>query len=865
MADKASVIKEAQKYLAKGQIDKAIAEWEKLLPCSDANVYNIIGDLYLKKGDKNKAAGSYHQASAIFRKEGFSLKALALYKKILNINPQDPRSHLALGELNEEKNISTDAIKYYLAAADMFLRSNQKPDAVSAYKKILKIAGTNIKLRVKIADLFSKEGFVEDTANEYVEIAKLYGAEGDLEKAKSFLERSIEIKPGNRNGLITLGHLYERAGDYTNAINIFKRAIEETGKSNDLLLKTARLALEMGNDSEAKEYAGAAVESDPSNIESKKLLADIHLKAGDLEEAWKEYAPILDELIFMNRHEEAVEKLLLFKETEPVEARRKLITFYKQQNRNDEALNELRELGEILEESGMLEEAKGCYQEALTIGPEDADLKGKVSELDKVPSPKEEGETRDEKSPEQILTEAEIFIGYNLFEDARKLLEGLKLRAPANLELHVKLKAVYKGTGDKEQAITECIILSELYKRGGDQASREAVIKEAFSINPEDPRILERFGQPPRETESFRSQSSPAAKPSKAISEKLETEPVEEVSAETGPAEQEIAVPAAHTEVEDIMPHLKAEETPAEDILGMGGTVGSIDEYGEDLSEADFYMKQELYNEAEAIYKRVLANFPHNDSVRAKLKEIQEIRAEREKEQEAVAAEEAAELATVSLDDIITDAETPEEIAEPPIQNEVLEIFEEFKKGLEKELAAEDTETRYNLGIAYKEMGLVDDAIKEFQVAKHDPKLFINSATMLGVCYMEKNLYPLAIEALQSALMKVTKKEQAHWGLKYDLALAYEKSGQIKEAFDLYMEVYGWDSKFRDVQEKINLYRVRSEPKNTAEPIPAEAVPAEELSIEPLEEAGHETGTITPKAPENGGPTTTKKNRVSYI
>ena len=55
MADKTALIKEAQKYLAKGQLDKAVAEWEKIVrEYPDGNNYNVIGDLYLKKGDKNQ-------------------------------------------------------------------------------------------------------------------------------------------------------------------------------------------------------------------------------------------------------------------------------------------------------------------------------------------------------------------------------------------------------------------------------------------------------------------------------------------------------------------------------------------------------------------------------------------------------------------------------------------------------------------------------------------------------------------------------------------------------------------------------------------------------------------------------------------
>ena len=83
MPDKTTIMKEAQKYLARGQIDRAIAEWEKLVnEAPEANTFNTIGDLYLRKGDKQSAVENFHGAARLFRTEGFSLKALALYKKV---------------------------------------------------------------------------------------------------------------------------------------------------------------------------------------------------------------------------------------------------------------------------------------------------------------------------------------------------------------------------------------------------------------------------------------------------------------------------------------------------------------------------------------------------------------------------------------------------------------------------------------------------------------------------------------------------------------------------------------------------------------------------------------------------------------
>ena len=169
MADKTTLIKEAQKYLAKGQIDKAIGEWEKLVSeYPDGNNFNFIGDLYLKKGDKKSAIESYQKAANIFRQEGFSLKALALFKKVLNIAPTDAAALYALGELSEEKALITDAIKYYLAAADSLSKEGRKDELFDVYEKILSLSPSNMPLRIKVAEILFKEGLKSGAAKEYL-------------------------------------------------------------------------------------------------------------------------------------------------------------------------------------------------------------------------------------------------------------------------------------------------------------------------------------------------------------------------------------------------------------------------------------------------------------------------------------------------------------------------------------------------------------------------------------------------------------------------------------------------------------------------------------------------------------------------
>ena len=77
------------------------------------------------------------------------------------------------------------------------------------------------------------------------------------------------------------------------------------------------------------------------------------------------------------------------------------------------------------------------------------------------------------------------------------------------------------------------------------------------------------------------------------------------------------------------------------------------------------------------------------------------------------------------------------------------DIFKEFKKGVDKQLGQEDYDTRYNLGIAYKEMGLIDEAIAEFQLAARTRGRLLECSSMLGICFMDKGMPKLAIEVVR--------------------------------------------------------------------------------------------------------------------
>jgi tetratricopeptide (TPR) repeat protein len=135
------------------------------------------------------------------------------------------------------------------------------------------------------------------------------------------------------------------------------------------------------------------------------------------------------------------------------------------------------------------------------------------------------------------------------------------------------------------------------------------------------------------------------------------------------------------------------------------------------------------------------------------------------------------------------------------------EIFKEFKKGVDKQLGKEDYDTRYNLGIAYKEMGLVDEAIAEFQLAARDEGRLLECSSMLGICFLEKGMAKLAVKWFERGLQAPGRSEEEYQGLRYDPATAHEAAGEADRALQLYTDLYGFDANFRDVASKVRELR----------------------------------------------------------
>ena len=131
------------------------------------------------------------------------------------------------------------------------------------------------------------------------------------------------------------------------------------------------------------------------------------------------------------------------------------------------------------------------------------------------------------------------------------------------------------------------------------------------------------------------------------------------------------------------------------------------------------------------------------------------------------------------------------------------ELLRRFKRGVAENVEEEDYEAHYDLGVAYKEMGLIDEAIAQFQKALRGPTNRVRTYEALGQCFVEKQQYPIAAALLQRATEVPGSDDQQLVGVLYLLGFATEHLGRPADALAYYLRVFAVDIEFRDVAARV--------------------------------------------------------------
>lgn len=762
--DKGALIDQAQKFVQKGLIDRAISEYQKVVEADpkDLRTHLKIAELYLKKGNKASAVAEYTKVAESYTADGFNLQAIAVYKQILKIDPSIYDIYARLADLYKKQGLIADALAQYRIVIGNYEKEGKVREVIDTLKQMASMDSENFSIRLKLAELYLKNGNRKEALDEYSVAAEELEKKGRTDDAIILYQKLLSADQTYTTAHISLGKIYLKARKRSEAVSHFKIAIEKNPNDVKALLLLAGVYAESEDFGKARQAFEKVLEIDPSSVDARKGIFRALVKEGDYKGGIAIIMPVVDKALEEKSYDGALSILFEFYRNNAKEplVLEKMAEAYSLKGEKEKEAGIRDELAHIYESRGGIAKEKEVEGEG-----EPELLKIEEASMEELPLeelPLEEHFIPREKPPvppssevvARSLTEAEVYLKYGLTDKAIDILLTAVRSFPENIEVHRGLKAAYERVGNLANAAAELVSMAAIAVKTGGTDEATGYLQEALRLNP---------GQEDA-VRMLVSVKKPAA---------------EEVSLE-------VEMP------EEALP-LEIKEYP-------------LSKVAEVMEEADFYIQQGLYDDARDICNRILKYYPDNREAILKLKAIDEA-AKVGIPAPEFSAENGAEEGFFDLAAELGGAEF-ETLTTPPGMREAEkfgfeDIFSEFKKGVESQLEKEDTETHYSLGIAYKEMGLVDDAIREFNIAATDPKKEFDSYNLIGICYIEKREPQKAIEVFKKGLRLPGRSEDEYASMNYDMGQAYELAGMNADALTAYTETQKRSPGFRDVEAKI--------------------------------------------------------------
>jgi tetratricopeptide (TPR) repeat protein len=189
------VVQTAEKYVSRGKIEPAIREYRKLLAenPNDINTLNRIGDLYARIQRIDEAVDFFTQIAEQYATEGFFVKAIAIYKKIIKLDPTRLEVYEKLAELYHRQGLVNEARTQYQVLADYYQKHDNAASAIAIYQKMADLEPNNPSYHVKLAEIYQSQQLIEKAMNEYRVIAEMMIAHGRAQDAAQVYERALDI------------------------------------------------------------------------------------------------------------------------------------------------------------------------------------------------------------------------------------------------------------------------------------------------------------------------------------------------------------------------------------------------------------------------------------------------------------------------------------------------------------------------------------------------------------------------------------------------------------------------------------------------------------------------------------------------
>ena len=298
--NKTKVLASAEKYVQQGKLQNAISEYEKVTKedPKDITVLNTIGDLYARLGQVDSAVNYFRMVGDHYANEGFTVKAIAMYKKLTKLTPADIVCVQKLADLYTQQGLYNDARQQLMVVAENHVKAGGLDEACKVFQKMLELDPENAGLQAKLADLYMRTGKKDEAKNIFLHAAESLHQRGTLDAANDALGRVLKIEPANSRALLLRAQICYSKGDLANAIKAFEQ-IADLDSRPDALKSVLQASLQLGKLEEAAPTAKKLLNVH-HDVTGMKMYADALLAGGKVNEAIGVYQEFSDQLIAAN-------------------------------------------------------------------------------------------------------------------------------------------------------------------------------------------------------------------------------------------------------------------------------------------------------------------------------------------------------------------------------------------------------------------------------------------------------------------------------------------------------------------------------------------------------------------------------------
>ncbi len=810
--DREKALQAAQKYVEKKKYDRAIAEYQRVIQedPNDARTLLKIGDLQARLQAYPEAIATYDRVGQYYTSQGFALKAIAVYKQIRELIKKhapalaDRYGHIVpkLAEIYTQLGLTSDALAAYDEVATRLQRGGRDREAIDVFRRMVELDPSNPLPHLRQAEACCRVQSLDEAIELFWRAGELLLGLGRREDALKVVERILHFRVEPRFARVAAELYLERGSreDGLQALAKLQICFQTDPRDLDTLGLLARAFGLIGQENKAlevyKEMARLAREQGKGDL-YKQLLKHLRQIAGD---------------------DETVRSLDSVRAPAPSSA----------PPASSVPISVADSAVDVIEETtGAGKAASDSLAPDIVV----VDEPGPV--IEEIAEPASSFDAR--AHAKKAIVDADSFRRLRLYPKAIETLHIALEIEPRSLEIRAKLRELLIESGDREGAITETVNLAALHLDRGEHPDAESLLREVLEVEPTHAAALAML----RQVTLGASENTNSGRGRQVLDTfdpdaPLPSYDLEEIGADqalhrgttntTGPKLLIVDEPFAADDARPL-PHYAQPAGEREEIVEEISVIEEapapsrmtpdMEALEEALDEAEFFVARGLNEDARAILHDQLERTPNHPLVLERLREVEEALAAAGSSQtiERSMLGAAAKAPPVSELDVAASLGALEPAAESmrssavtsnALDVDVDQVFAKFKAGVRAHVVEADSATHYDLGVAYKEMGLVGEAINEFEQAARDPHRECMCYAMIGLIYLEQNQLERSAESYIKALGAQSKTVEQEMNLYYDLGTVYEMKRQKADALYYFQKIARRDPGYRDVGERLS-------------------------------------------------------------